>query len=45
MGGEDLQRGKKGLRMMKTYNGKEFLTLADFGLNRPPQSWQYVEVK
>ena len=29
---------------MKTYKGKEFLTLADFGLKRAPQSWQYVEV-
>ena len=30
-------------RTMETYNGKEFLTLEDFGLERPPQSWQYVE--
>lgn len=35
----------RGSWIMKIYNGKEFLTLADFGLKRPPQSWQYVEVK
>ena len=32
-----------GSRTMETFNGKEYLTLADFGLERPPQSWQYVE--